>query len=185
MMGALQDAYLDCATRQCVTYSRNPTRATASVVGPVAQPMPNMHVPKGTHSQAMGGVKLWYPQASSEATAKLLLCLWALHHDDQLLTCYHVHTHTPRRQPCSPCWHPTARSNLLGLVHDHRMITSNTSHTGAPQQQSAHTTQPSHKYVRKSALQQKSQPMRLSCPRRVQRTTREGPSDQNVCTQGA
>jgi hypothetical protein len=102
----------------------------------------------------MGGVKLWYPQASSEATAKLLLCLWALHHDNQLLTCYHVHTHPKvaavltmlaphsQKQPAGPSARPS---------HEYVEYTS---HTGAPQQQSAHTTQPSHKYVRKSALQQ-------------------------------
>jgi hypothetical protein len=128
----------------CGIFAKPGARNCAS--GRPGSPAHAQHARPKRHTQPVNGWgEIVVPASVIRSSSKtlLLLHLWALHHDNQLLTCYHVHTHpkvaavltmlAPHRQE-QPAG-PGVRVSLVRPQHSQPYR--------APQQQSAHTTQPS------------------------------------------
>jgi hypothetical protein len=76
MMGGLQCTYSGATCKAAVTHIHGTHTVRPAGGSPAALPTPNMCVPTGTHSQAMGGDEWQYPQTSSKQLhIQLLLCL--------------------------------------------------------------------------------------------------------------
>ena len=116
-------------------YSRDPADRTASVVAQWPSPCPYCEGAQGPHSQTMSGWK-WLPTNVIKATQNKATPLFeGIIMKTTVDKPTRAHT-APNMQPCSPCQHPAAPGDLLGLMYDQSCIKRRaTSHAGTQRQQ--------------------------------------------------
>jgi hypothetical protein len=140
-----------------VTHIRGTHTVRPAGGSPAALPTPNMCVPTGTHSQAMGGGERQYPQTSSKQPHRYLSVHgYCSASTADRLACARTPQAGRRAHHAGP---PTALSHPLGLVYDQN-CTSVSCHQPceSPKAAEAHTTHSPYQYVRNTQAASRSRP---------------------------